>query len=498
MLKFIVFKDGQPAADLDVKSAFLMGQEDVPVKSQIRYVDRLLVCQKGTEEAAAVVIFWEVKGCGKYLLQTTRLPDRDKPYILNVELVRWRLMRILQKLEDWGLFDYPQTEQIAELLEQSKKLFVLALQNEHAPAKAADLADQALEKAMEAGEALAKFHALRMLIPRLQAGNFTRKLFGCRINPGLTADNISQNVLDTLNFVQIPLCWADLQPTRQQFNLAPLDRWLEFFLKRKMSVKFGSVINFSEAKIPAWLKGKSMEFESLRDIVYEFLTAVANRYGKFVRSWTILGGPNADNYFGLNFEQILDITRLVATRAKQLCPRATSVIEITYPWGEYYARNPRTIYPFLYADMVAQSGINFDAFALRMPFGAAKEGLYTRDFFQISSMIDRFAMLGKPLHLITGAPSQMPDDPREDPGYWNSPWSPEVQARWFESFCHMALSKPQVESIAWEALSDNFSKTIPYGGLIASDWSEKPIFGLIREIQKRFIEAKTNLRSDKS
>ena len=32
------------------------------------------------------------------------------PYILNVELARAQLMRIAQKREDWGLFDYPGAE----------------------------------------------------------------------------------------------------------------------------------------------------------------------------------------------------------------------------------------------------------------------------------------------------------------------------------------------------------------------------------------------------
>jgi hypothetical protein len=488
VLKFLVFKDGSPVEKLDVTSAHMLGPDDVPIKSQVSYTERLLVCQKTTEEAAALAIMWEVPGVGKYLLQTTRLPSRDKPYILNVELARWRLMRILSKLEDWGLFEYPKTEAIMETIDASRKLFVGALQESQMPAKAADLADKSLQKSMEAGEALAKFHSSHLLGMKLQSGGLNRKLFGCRINPGVSAEQVPPDLFASLNFVQIPLHWSDLHIGKQQFNLAPLDRQVEFFLKRKISIRFGSVVSFAESNVPAWLKGKSIEFETLRDLVYEYLTAIASRYGKCIRSWAVVSGLHADNYFGMNFEQILDITRLASTRAKQLCPRASAVIEITHPWGEYYARIPKTIHPFLYADMVAQSGINFDAFALRMPFGAAKDGFYVRDFFQLSSLIDRYA-LGKPIHLTTAVPAASSETGGES-GYFGSPWTPEIQAKWYEYFCQIALSKPLIESITWETLCDSFSENIPASGLCDAEWNSRAIVGRIRDMQKRFLSTK--------
>jgi hypothetical protein len=267
-----------------------------------------------------------------------------------------------------------------------------------------------------------------------------------------------------------------------------LDRQVEFFLKRKISIRFGSVVSFAESNIPAWIKGKSIEFETLRDLVYEYLTAIASRYGKCIRSWAVVSGLHADNYFGLNFEQILDITRLASTRAKQLCPRASAVIEIAHPWGEYYASVPKTIHPFLYADMVSQSGINFDAFALRMPFGAAKDGFYVRDFFQLSSLIDRYA-IGKPIHLTTAVPAVNLNS-TGDSGYYGSPWTPEIQAKWYEYFCQIALSKPLIESITWETLCDSFSENISGSGLCDAEWNARPIVNRIREMQKRFISTK--------
>jgi len=504
VLKFVVFKDGHPASELDTKPCYLIGTDEVSLKGQIKFDRGLITCQKTGEEAAALAVMWEIKGAGKFLLQTTRLPERDKPYILNVELARWRLMRILQKLEDWGLFDYPRTERITDLLDEARKLFVRALQNTVTPAKAADLADQALQMAMEAGEILARFHAARMLHPRLHNGGLGRKIFGCRIHPDLDADQLAPDILSALNFVQIPVSWGGLYTARQQFNFAPLDRWFEFMLKRRVTLKLGTVLSFAEKNIPPWLKGRTVDFELLRELVYEYLTAFGNRYGKVIRNWTVLSGIHADNGLNLSFEQVLDLTRLVCSRAKQLCSRAAAVVEITHPWGEYEVGNARTIHPYLYADMVSQSGVNFDAFSLRLPFGTPNDGRYLRDFFQLSTLIDRYVLLGKPLHVTTCVPSQLSDDlahpgPQAEKcegGYWDSPWSPEIQARWFEVFSQIVLSKPQVESVTWDTLCDEHADIIPYGGLFTRNWTAKPVFASMRELQKRFTEARNPRAED--
>ena len=47
---------------------------------------------------------------GTFHVETTRLQPREQPYNLNVELARFRLMKIMQKQEDWNLFDFPKTE----------------------------------------------------------------------------------------------------------------------------------------------------------------------------------------------------------------------------------------------------------------------------------------------------------------------------------------------------------------------------------------------------
>jgi len=204
------------------------------------------------------------------------------------------------------------------------------------------------------------------------------------------------------------------------------------------------------------------------------------------------------NAISFNFEQLIELTRVSAAIAKQAAPRSTVLIDLVNPWGDYYARNQRTIPPVLYAEMAVQSGVNFDAFGLQCYFGVGAEGMYMRDIFHISSMLDRFGQLGRPLH-ITGmsAPSAMTSDPQdawkgrlmpESGGQWHKPWTEELQRAWMRRVYHIALSKPFIDAIAWRDYCDGGAHVLPHGGLLRRDISGKPSLEELATIRRELID----------
>jgi hypothetical protein len=102
--------------------------------------------------------------------------------------------------------------------------------------------------------------------------------------------------------------------------------------------------------------------------------------------------------------------------------------------------------------------------------------------FQVSAQIDQFAKMGKPIH-VTGV--QVPSDTaltpelhdregvRLDGGCWHHPWSEEVQAEWLGRFVEIALSKPFVDSVCWQDLTDHPRQQVLHGGLLRHDFSPK-------------------------
>ncbi|MBN1341878.1 MAG: endo-1,4-beta-xylanase [Phycisphaerae bacterium] len=492
-MRFRAYIDGKPAASLNLGGSHLVGSDGVPLLAEIGFKDGQIVCSKRPQGPAGLSLLWQVKGFGKLMLETTRLPDEDACYNLNVELARSRLLRIAQKREDWGLFDLSEIPELEAGLDKSRDLFVESLKAED-PAAASKLADQSLLLSCDIGEKLSLYHADAFMARRRQSASFSRRTFGCAVDLLTVSEGYQRRLLEGFDFLQIPIVWRRVEPKEQEFNWGQLDAWVEWLTKHRVPIKAAPLVAFNEGNVPDWLYIWEHDFETVRDLVYDHINRVAERYGNYVHSWEVISAIHAENCFNFNFEQLMELTRMAATLTKQLSPRSTTIVNLIAPWGEYYARNQRTIPPMLYADMAVQSGINFDAFGLQFFFGVPKDGMYVRDLLQISSMVDRFALLGKPLHITAvQVPSTTTADEWdawggnlsvEDAGFWHAAWTEELQARWLRDFIRIALSRPFVESVAWRDLADYEGHYLPHGGLLNRDLSPKKAYAELLRIRR--------------
>ncbi len=496
MLRFRTHSNGDSTAKVDLSSAYLVGNDGVPARAEIVFKNGEIICRKRASGPAGLALLWPVNGMGRILLQTTRLPERDEPYMLELELARGRLMRLSHKQEDWELDDAHCLESLAGQVAKSRDLLIEALQAED-EATAARLAEQALALSVQVGEDLSLQHAGTALARRRQLKAFGRRLFGCRIELPTPSDTYRRRLTNAFDFVTVPICWRQIEPREQQFDWKPLDTWVEWLAKKRMPIKGAGLVSFAEQDVPDWLYIWEHDFETLRDLIYEHIRRVISRYGEYVQAWDVASGLHAVNAVSFNFEQLMELTRMAAAVTRQLAPRSTTIVDMVAPWGEYYARNQRTIPPMLYADMVMQSGITFDAFGMQFAFGLGKDGMYVRDMFQISSMIDAFGHRGKPLHITAvQVPSNVQTDKDDawggtvsisDGGAWRGAWTEETQARWLESFYEIALSKPFVDTVTWRDLSDTGRHYLPHGGLLRSDLTPKPAYDRLVALRKDIL-----------
>jgi len=191
----------------------------------------------------------------------------------------------------------------------------------------------------------------------------------------------------------------------------------------------------------------------------------------------------------MNFalDRILELTRICARAVKRTDPMAKVILDLVYPWGEYYATNQCSIWPYHYAEMCINAGVEFDVVGVQMFFGTAGQGFYCRDMLAISEMLDRFGALGKPVHITaTGVPSACLPDPEaavgakdHEPGaggIWRRPWDEGVQSDWLQEFYHLAISKPFITAISWRDFSDHQPHYFPHGGLLGKDLHPKAAY----------------------
>ena len=482
MLCFAVYSDGKPASRVNLAGAYLLGTDDVPLRADIAFKGGLITCQKRASGPAGLVLLWPVNGVGTMMLETVRVPERKRPYVLQVELARARLIRLFQKLEDWGLTDQEELAPVMGQIQAAREQLIRALQADDLPT-AAKLGTLALTLAVGAGEELSRLHAGLLMARRRAAGGQVQGGLGCTLQLQPPSAEHLKLVQGAFDQVTLPISWRELEPAEQSFNWKPLDAWVEVLAKKRIPIRGSSLLSFAEQNIPDWLYIWEHDFDTIRDLAFEHARRVLDRYGQHIAIWDVISGIHAENCFTFNFEQLMELTRMAAALPKRAAPKCATVIDLVAPWGEYYARNQRTIPPFLYADMVVQSGISFDAFGLRFPMGAGKDGSFVRDMFQISTMIDQFAKLGKPIHItavqVPSDAGPVPDEygadarPPADGGLWHAPWSEKIQAEWLERFLDVAFSKPFVESVTWSDLADHLQTVAPHGGLLHPDLKPK-------------------------
>lgn len=486
MLSFYTHRNGQAVKQADLAGAHLIGSDGVPLRAEMEFKDAKIVCAKRQDGAAALVLLWPIKGCGALLVETSRLMDRETPYNLTLELVRGRLTKINQKREDWGLFDYEGVEPVAVQINEARDLFIEALKEDSLEAQS-NLAEDALTRAYMAGEQLSHFHADLFLARRKQLRNFTKRVFGCTLDLSAASEKYGKHFRECFDFAHVPLNWRMIEPRPQEQEWGLLDGWVEWLTRARMPIKMGPLISFDGNRLPDWLTQYEGDFETVRNVLFDHVRRVVTRYGKSVFHWDVISGAHAVNTFNFTFEQLMELTRVTVSLVKQMVPKAQVAIDLTYPWGEYYARNQRTIPPLFYADMVAQSGVGFDGVGVQMIFGAPVDGMYVRDMFQISEKLDRLGNLGKSIHITA---VQVPSSPTNGGkasggGCWLKPWDEQVQAQWLKEFYTIALSKPFVETITWRDLADRPEDGHPItsGGLLKQDLTPKLSYKVLKELR---------------
>ncbi len=231
------------------------------------------------------------------------------------------------------------------------------------------------------------------------------------------------------------------------------------------------------------------DFDSIRELAYEYVQKIISRYRKAVSMWNVVAGLHTNSAFSLSFEQIIELTRLLVSQVKAMLPNTRTLITITQPFGEYHAKKNPSVPPMAYAEMVAQAGINFEAFGVEIEMGVPAPGRFTRDLFQLSCLLDRFSTLGRPLFVTAiGVPSRNTPDAddrsegRLDPahaGRWRRAWDPMLQAEWMEAVYHMGAAASRMWRVWPGPISPTLRPTLPGGGLLDDVLRPKP---RVREI----------------
>jgi hypothetical protein len=459
----------------------------------VEWADGRIVCRKASTDEAALALQVDAGAPGVLTLQTCLLPDRDRPYLLDLELARHRIMLFLNKLEEWGLSALPTDHPIMEKFEEARALFTSALT---APGEAdrgysvaqADFARRALARAIEASEMLALLGSEKQLVSRLQGEDPTKPVavarFGVVVQNEQFSDPLKKILSAGFDFIVSPLRWGEIEKEEGRFSFVASDRWIEWAVRSgSVAVVGGPVLDFSPKAVPAWMRVWENDYQSVREFAYEHAKRVVTRYRRTISRWNVISGVNLNLGFSFTPDQMIELTRLAVLLVRKLHPAAKVVVEIAQPFGEHASGKPQSVAPLLYTELLLESGIAIDALGLRVQFGDSGPGHSARDLMQLSDMLDTYAQFEKPIDVTAiGAPSGL-ETPDCESGRWREPWSPDHQTRWMTDALSVALGKPYVRSVAWHALFDSPGADMPLGALVGAEGRAKPALRRMAEIR---------------
>ncbi len=493
MLKFAASVNGEVPEGLDVSDAYLVGPDDEPVRSQVRLLRTNLFCETRGDGLAALVIPWEVWGFGRVVLRTGHLPEREAGYNLLVELLRGWLNEAWQKREDWGYSYSGPTPELVEGFGEIKRMFARAAALGDQPEEASAVAAEALEKAVPLGEVLAMEHARRGLVFRRNHRDLVDLDFGCRVEPQCREPAYRDRVFEGFNYATLPFQWRAIEPREQEFRWEPLDYWVNWLSDQGIAIKAGETLRFAESCVPDWLYVWEGDFDSIRDHAFEHVLRCVQRYGKKIEHWDVATGLHVENCLKFSLDQIMEMTMMSTRIVKKNAPQAVAVLDVVMPWGDYFAGNPRSLWPLRYVEQCVGAGIDFDAIGLQVFLGA--EEFRCRDLMAVSSLLDAFGSLGKPVHITAaGVPSKNAPDPADASegkrdvaagGQWRRPWDETVQSEWVDCFYNVAVGKPFVTAVSWGELSDRPGHYFPHAGLLNADLQPKQSHGMMLGMKKQ-------------
>ena len=130
-VKFEIYRNGERVNAFQAMAPYAVGPESVPIGGDVTFRDGLLSVSRTDDVPVGVALLWDAGAVGAYHLETCRLQPRERPYVLNVELARLRLMKIMQKCEDWNFFDFQRAEKHMQKLKETQDLFADALGKLH-------------------------------------------------------------------------------------------------------------------------------------------------------------------------------------------------------------------------------------------------------------------------------------------------------------------------------------------------------------------------------
>lgn len=468
------------------------GQDNMPFFAEVNFQLGEMTVVRSQEESGNVLVPWHVEGAGLVMARTTSLMESTRPYHLPLELVRGKLNQVRGQASDWAMGGLQMSPDLEAAIRRATRGFVQTATRDAAEVDAASV-EQVLADCYRAADRLVESYVSQVFRLRHERQPRLDTLLICRIGLSPPGADAGAELMRACNAVMIPFPWNRIEPVEGEFSWDEIERMLHWAQARGVPVLGGPLVDFSGPCLPDWLWQHELDPSSLASSLCNFAEAVLRRYRGRIQVWQLAAACNYSQVLGRSDDELLWLTMRLFERACQVDAGIQLIASVVQPWGEYLATQDGCSSPFVFADNLLRSGMKLAALDLEIVMGCAPRGSYCRDALELSRLIDLYAMLGVPLQITLGYPSQSGPDPLADPdmklaaGHWHGGFTPEVQAEWAAVFAALALCKPSVHAVQWTHWSDAEPHLFPHAGLVDARGRIKPALESLKRLRQEHL-----------
>lgn len=489
-MRFRLLDPGRlPPGGLD--RIYVAGGEEIPWRTKARLEGELLIVERANNDSGCVSVPWMVDGQGELVLATATLMERERPYLLEVELARGLIHRVRNRLFVWQWLGMHTPDLLLEQLSDATCLFSRAATARDDLPLAGEKANAAIALALATSEELVASYAKQAINSRQQQTPVST-LMGFNLGPKLPSVEMRRQLVDACNIVQLPISWRAIEQSEGKRNWKQTDEQLAWSQKSGLKVAAGPLLQLDDRGIPDWMVLWDGEFENLMHVLLDHVRAVVSRYAGRVHLWHVASRVNTGKLLSLEEEQRLNLVAHALDLVRRLDPRTPTVVSFDMPWSEYLAQQADELSPIHYADALVRADLGISGFGLEINAGFTPGGSLHRPTFEWGRLLDQWSMWGLPLMVTLSTASSTAHDPKARKTI-EAQLAPGVsgdvdpQRHWAAGILPLLLARSAVQVVMWSQLTDAEPHEFPQAGLFDAQQKPKPTLGLMRDLRKSLL-----------
>jgi Glycosyl hydrolase family 10 len=477
-----------------LEQVYICGQDELPWHGRAYFSGNQLVVERNEDDSGRVCVPWRINN-GPLLIGTSTLMERERPYLLEVELARGTLNNLRNQLAQWEMMGLVVSKPLRAQIDEATAQFSRAATLQNDVPQAAEWAERSIQSTLAAIDSLTAAYVEQSLAARRSQPRPFVTWFGVQMGSQLPEQVVARKLSTAFNMVSVPLTWRQIEATEGRRNWDEADALVAWAQSMGRKISAGPLLELDDRGVPEWTYLWEGDLDSLLSFMLDHLRTAVERYRGKVHLWQVAARMTHGHALGLHEEARLQVAARAIATVRELDPTTPIVVTFDQPWAEYLANEQLDLAPLHFADALVRADLGLSGVGLELNVGYHPRASIHRSPLAYSRLVDTWSLLELPLMIALTLPSSSAEDPQANPKVHvlasdAGEVTVESQREWIERHVPLLLAKNSVQVILWNQLSDAAPHHYPHGGLLDAQGKPKPALESLRKIRQQYLNGK--------